>query len=233
MTAGCHLHRAPVTGTVARSAWPAAPRPRNAGCVRYGADDTAPKRARAYTRFFLGYCAGIGTPTVQTAELLVSELITNASTSSPPHTLITLSLRHFPARLLIEVIDTSPDPPVPAGPDPGSLDEHGRGLLLVSTLADEWGWFPLGDGRKDVYAVLPVPARLPGGKRPAPAHRNTRKRPARTLLLHREPCLMEPRGTAQKGPPPVPRPALTTKRTSRGNTPDRLPHHRTQARKAG
>jgi anti-sigma regulatory factor (Ser/Thr protein kinase) len=85
-----------------------------------------------------------------TAELLLTELVTNA-------------LRHAHGRdigvrilvrddhLVIEVIDGSPLVPVPrcAGPD----DESGRGLFLVEALADTWGVSP--DGTT-TWCTLPL-----------------------------------------------------------------------------
>ncbi|WP_333733121.1 ATP-binding protein [Streptomyces sp. IBSBF 3010] len=43
--------------------------------------------------------------------------------------------------------------------DEGVDGDGGRGLLLVATLADRWGWFPRTDGPgKTVWAVVEVPA---------------------------------------------------------------------------
>ena len=68
---------------------------------------TSPFWARRYTRLFLDSCRGIIESTAETAELLVSELVTNAVRFSgdPASTLryseranaglISLSLRHF------------------------------------------------------------------------------------------------------------------------------------------
>jgi two-component sensor histidine kinase len=85
--------------------------------------------------------------TIQTAELLVSELITNAiQTGSPDRRpsagtgqieRIALTLRLMPGRLVIEVFDNDPNPPVLtlAADDA----ESGRGLMLVQALSKEWG----------------------------------------------------------------------------------------------
>jgi anti-sigma regulatory factor (Ser/Thr protein kinase) len=83
-----------------------------------------------------------------TAELLISELATNGLKASratgwnPP---ISFSLRASELALLIEVWDANARPP--AGPelddDVPPLDgEGGRGLFLVSTLSQGWGWYP-------------------------------------------------------------------------------------------
>jgi hypothetical protein len=49
------------------------------------------------------------------------------------------------AFVLIEVWDGSTHPPVPAELEDGipALDqEGGRGLFLVETLSERWGWYP-------------------------------------------------------------------------------------------
>ena len=104
--------------------------------------------------------------TAETAELLVSELVTNAVrfAGDPARAqryseranagLIALSLRHFRECLLIEVYDTDDNPPVLSGPDDDA--ESGRGLILVDALSKEWSYFfPPGRG-KVVYCILEV-----------------------------------------------------------------------------
>lgn len=73
---------------------------------------------------------------VETAELLLTELATNALRHAHgPDIGVRVQLQDD--HLVIEVRDGSPLVPVPrcAGPD----DENGRGLLLVEALADAWG----------------------------------------------------------------------------------------------
>ena len=103
--------------------------------------------------------------TIETATLLVSELVTNASAASgseqpasgPRHVgRISLTLRLHPGRLVIEVSDSNPDPPALTPADTDA--ESGRGLMLVQALSTEWGhWYPPAGG-KVVYAVLPAPS---------------------------------------------------------------------------
>ncbi|WP_327371223.1 ATP-binding SpoIIE family protein phosphatase [Streptomyces sp. NBC_01217] len=72
---------------------------------------------------------------VEAAELMVSELVTNAVKHGRTHH-IGLRLVRTGA-LLCEVSD---DEPAPAALlDAAAHDEHGRGLLVVSSLAREWG----------------------------------------------------------------------------------------------
>ena len=76
-----------------------------------------------------------------TAELLVSELVTNAvriSAQMPARPPVRLHLRSDGTRLLVLVTDASPLPPIRKDAAPG--EESGRGLMLVQELSDRWGW---------------------------------------------------------------------------------------------
>lgn len=88
------------------------------------------------------------------AFLLTSEVVTNAVThgSESASATIRLSVDGARGRLLVEVDDTSFDPPV-VRDDPLSDSEHGRGMLLVDTLASAWGYRFTPTG-KTVYFTL-------------------------------------------------------------------------------
>jgi len=160
----------PLAGPATGSAWQPAqsgqPRPMDAGMFTLVTLPTSPFWARRYTRSFLDSCHGMTEDTAQTAELLVSELVTNAVRFSgdPARTLryserasaslISLSLRHFPDGLLIEVYDTDSNPPVRSSPDDDA--ENGRGLMLVDALSKEWSYFFLPGGGKVVYCFLGI-----------------------------------------------------------------------------
>jgi anti-sigma regulatory factor (Ser/Thr protein kinase) len=95
------------------------------------------------------------------AELIVSELLTNAYTASRPegqfHDLtITLRLRANNRYLIIEVWDRSPDDPHAKAQDTES--DSGRGLMIVDALANRWGHQRTAAYRKVVWAELLVPA---------------------------------------------------------------------------
>lgn len=92
--------------------------------------------------------------TVDTAALVVSELLTNAIRHSRPGQPITLTLAGQGDRLRIEVADAHPAPPrdVVAGED----DENGRGLFLCRALASGYGWRPLPGGGKALWVDLAV-----------------------------------------------------------------------------
>jgi hypothetical protein len=88
---------------------------------------------------------------VQAAELAVSELVTNAVRASiqarsatPPGSstglpVVELRLAGDRQRLLVEVSDHDPGPPVPTAVDPER--DGGRGLLLVEAVSERWGYY--------------------------------------------------------------------------------------------
>jgi anti-sigma regulatory factor (Ser/Thr protein kinase) len=81
---------------------------------------------------------------VETVELLVSELTTNAlrasrSLTNPLPSPIHLWLRADRLRIIVTVWDAAPWPPVRK--EIREDDEGGRGLMLVETLSTRWGWY--------------------------------------------------------------------------------------------
>jgi anti-sigma regulatory factor (Ser/Thr protein kinase) len=124
------------------------------GHLRLCALPSAPFWARQYTRLFLADCCpGISDDTTETAQLIVSELVTNAARASASTLgVIGLSLRPTRNKLIIEVCDQSADPPVLAPADRDA--EHGRGLVLVDALSEEWGYCDEPHGGKVVYAIV-------------------------------------------------------------------------------
>jgi anti-sigma regulatory factor (Ser/Thr protein kinase) len=92
----------------------------------------------------------------ENAELLLSELVTNAMQASlsaeriPP---VRLWLSSDRSRLLIQVQDTNHCPPARTGAD--GQDESGRGLLIVDAISTEWGWHAENDqSGKIVWALI-------------------------------------------------------------------------------
>lgn len=151
-----------------------------------GALPTVPRLARGFVSVTLN---GWGLDALSdVTELIVSELSTNvvrATTDSDGQLkydadgklpLLWIRLLCDRVRLLVEVWDTLPaalGAPVARHPNPA--EESGRGLEIIETLAEDWGWetVPGWTGKK-VWAVLKVvelprrpvipPAR---GRRPA------------------------------------------------------------------
>ncbi|MER7841573.1 ATP-binding protein [Streptomyces sp. NPDC096040] len=84
--------------------------------------------------------------------LVVSELVTNAlrhavpgesERPAAPHTpAVRLHLMRWTERLVCAVRDPSHDTPAPRDSDDFSA-ESGRGLFLVDSFSDSWGWHPL------------------------------------------------------------------------------------------
>jgi anti-sigma regulatory factor (Ser/Thr protein kinase) len=137
--------------------------------VRLNAQPTAPFLARRFTRRVLGQWQ-LGAETIETSELLVSELVTNAAKFTgqlPPRRggplsanvgVIETALRYMPGRLVIEVTDSYSTPPARKQPGPDS--ESGRGLVLIEALSKEWSYFFPPSGGKIVYCVLSTASAL-------------------------------------------------------------------------
>ncbi|MBQ0882022.1 ATP-binding protein [Streptomyces rochei] len=101
-----------------------------------------------------GWDAALSNEVVHTAELVISEFITNAvrhAAAGP----VSLSVRLDEQSLRIEVCDDCPELPRPGLPDPCS--ESGRGLFLVAALADRYGVEPTVVG-KCCWAEIALPA---------------------------------------------------------------------------
>jgi len=101
----------------------------------------------------------------EAAELLVSELVTNAmqvsratAQDTPPP--VRLWLVSDKTQVVILIWDASPLPPVPV--DAGEDAETGRGLLLVEAVSQRWGHFGHDGGGKVVWAVVSGTGHFPG-----------------------------------------------------------------------
>ncbi|MEO3974433.1 ATP-binding protein [Streptomyces sp. CAU 1734] len=101
-----------------------------------------------------------GSDAADVAQLLASELVTNALIHTDHGAVVTATVASSVLR--VEVRDGMPglpvaDPPGTAGRDP--LDVHGRGLVLVRSLADSWGVRTLNSGKVVWFEVRERPAR--------------------------------------------------------------------------
>ncbi|HEX6470995.1 MAG TPA: ATP-binding protein [Streptosporangiaceae bacterium] len=102
---------------------------------------------------------------IDVAELLVSELVSNAVKATGTLTVrptyaelrrlptVTLELRRDRGPLIISVWDVDPTPPVVRDADEQS--EGGRGLHLVQALSSRWGYYPVDDGKCVWCELLP------------------------------------------------------------------------------
>ncbi|WP_369055480.1 ATP-binding SpoIIE family protein phosphatase [Kineococcus terrestris] len=113
------------------------------------ADPRAVAVARDYLRATLDRWDLAGT--VDAAELVVSELVTNAVLHAGSGAALTLRHDAALARLSVGVDDTSTSQPRPR--DGGEDALGGRGMHIVDVVADRWWVAPRGDG-KTVWADL-------------------------------------------------------------------------------
>ncbi len=115
-------------------------------------DETAAARAREAVAETLATWS-VDNRVATNVVLIASELVTNAVQHGRPP--VTLRLSRTTSELLLEVIDTAGH--VPRVLRPGPADDHGRGLHLVSTLAEKWGTRMTEQG-KAVWCTVPFPA---------------------------------------------------------------------------
>ena len=122
------------------------------GCqVRLPAEPATASEARDHVRAVL---AAWDVPVdADIAVLLASDMVTNAILHQVDGT-ITLVLTSSPGQLRMDVYGTPVHLP-PYGPLPYEV-ANGRGLALVKTLADQWGWYVTPMGRA-VYFTLEFP----------------------------------------------------------------------------
>ncbi|EST39450.1 hypothetical protein N566_01920 [Streptomycetaceae bacterium MP113-05] len=114
--------------------------------LEIGADPAEVGRARGWTRDRLTGCgfAAVEEQLAETVVLLVSELVTNAVVHTGHPAALRMSM--LGGALRVEVLDGSRSAPVPRHAE--RKDTSGRGLELVSRLADRWGWHRVGDGKR-------------------------------------------------------------------------------------
>ncbi|MER5465597.1 ATP-binding protein [Streptomyces sp. NPDC002668] len=111
---------------------------------------TAPRSARRLVEDVLAdWCIPVGL--VESLRLLASELVTNAVAHGDGRVGLALfsaaATDDSPRAVLrMEVADASPEPARQGGL--GGDDEHGRGLLLVDALSDQWGQDLLAEGKR-------------------------------------------------------------------------------------
>jgi anti-sigma regulatory factor (Ser/Thr protein kinase) len=81
--------------------------------------------------------------------LMVSEIVTNGLIHADSD--VDLRLREYPDHIRLEVRDADPTPPIPsviaADDEEIQESEHGRGLIIVDSIASRWGSSPSGRGK--------------------------------------------------------------------------------------
>jgi anti-anti-sigma regulatory factor len=107
----------------------------------------APRAAR---ELVAGACADWGLPeTAIAAEVIVSELVTNAVRHARTSVELRVTLRDDQLRISVR----DGEPGLARRQAPAEADAHGRGLLIVDAVATAWGNVQIGDG-KVVWASL-------------------------------------------------------------------------------
>ncbi len=124
---------------------PALQRPRR---ISLPASPSAPHEARSQVGSYI-YAWDVPVDPF-TATLLTSELVTNAIRHEMGESVM-LVISCTWGQLRVDVHDTSPSMPVPI--DAPVDAEAGRGLMLVATMATDWGWYRTCAG-KAVYFML-------------------------------------------------------------------------------
>src|SRR5689334_2819854 len=117
-------------------------------------DPTAPHQARAWAHGQLTSAAAAASIPPALAEdvlLCVSELVTNALQASCDEATVDLAITA--GRVRIVVTDNGRGWPTPQRPGP--TDPNGRGLLIISAIAERWGVEP-SHASKIVWAELAV-----------------------------------------------------------------------------
>ena len=139
----------PATAPRGQNVEPSPPRPTSS--LELAALPNAVPLARCHTNAFLRSWL-LPPEVIETAELLVSELATNALPRNQAHHGSTrtypeladvqrcwLRLRLTDQALVIEMRDTDPRPPVRQWATDDA--ESGRGLLLIEALSHQWGYY--------------------------------------------------------------------------------------------
>jgi anti-sigma regulatory factor (Ser/Thr protein kinase) len=161
---------------IATTAATAAPAPEAfAQSFWWQADTETPRDGRRALRRYLDQAGGPAAALLGDAEVIVSELLTNAlrayqaapgrGPGIPGHCCLRLELAGH--GLLIEVSDWAPGLP-DWGAEPDYISETGRGLHAVKHLADGHCGHYRTAGGKSVWAALPLPATVHLDE-PAPA----------------------------------------------------------------
>lgn len=117
----------------------------------YAATPASARQARADLRTALG--DEVGDNTLDAVELLTTELVINSIEHAGTNATVTAEVHRDKVRVAV----SDDGPGVPKRRDPSSAEESGRGLLVVDSLAQDWGveetetgktvWFEVGIDR--------------------------------------------------------------------------------------
>jgi anti-sigma regulatory factor (Ser/Thr protein kinase) len=125
------------------------------GCALSARPDEA-RRARSFTRDTLA--SWDLDDLADDAAVIVGELLANAvrhaGIGSPEAGAEAFALWLLRDAQGFMCVVTDPSDRAPALKQPGDCDEGGRGLYVVHSLSDHWGWSPLSGRGKAVWAIL-------------------------------------------------------------------------------
>jgi anti-sigma regulatory factor (Ser/Thr protein kinase) len=121
---------------------------------RFAVSDQTPARARKAVRNAALGCRSVA-ETADLAELLTSELVTNALRHAPGITECVVRFAAVAGMLTVEVFDQGGGIPTPRSQMDDDA-ESGRGLGIVAALATDWG-VRFGHGGKCVFFTLAAP----------------------------------------------------------------------------
>ncbi|WP_327427304.1 ATP-binding protein [Streptomyces sp. NBC_01236] len=126
--------------------------------LELAAKTNAARWARSHTRTVL-HAWRLPEERIDTAQLVVSELVTNAvqhnagRQNSAAESRVTLTLHCESAQLIVLVGDTNPNPPMSNGAVSHAA-EGGRGLIIVEAVSKEWSYYFPPTGGKVVWCIL-------------------------------------------------------------------------------
>ena len=103
-----------------------------------------PTEAGEARRHVAQACQGLARDVVEIAQLLTTELVTNAIDHGAGE--ITLAITRASEDLRVDVSDAAPERPRTADATPDQT--RGRGMLIVESLAAAWGIEPPSGGRR-------------------------------------------------------------------------------------
>jgi anti-sigma regulatory factor (Ser/Thr protein kinase) len=107
------------------------------------------------TEFISNAVKATGTLDVQRQKAYAKDPLAVPSAELSQLEQVRLRLSCGRAEVLVEVWDSSDEPPVEQLPDFES--EGGRGLFVVRAFCEKWGWYPAQGGGKVVWAELRAP----------------------------------------------------------------------------
>jgi anti-sigma regulatory factor (Ser/Thr protein kinase) len=140
-------------GHCVQSVWMSTTTSRSCG-VQLTCDLAAPRTARHLVALLLRQWGVHDQEVVDSATIVVSELVTNVLVHCDDGGPVQLALELRDEQLRVSVEDRTPV--VPRQREAAPADENGRGLGIVAQLATHWEVLPLSDGKR-VVVDLPLP----------------------------------------------------------------------------